>query len=404
MSGMTNSEREKMNSERQAGFSLLEMLIAITIFSIVTAAIYGILEVARADRFTTNQRVEGLQSLRVAMNTMERDCHNAGFGFANTGASVPNDTFINNLSMHMPADGYGTGEDRLTPIVGGNNMTPNLALPVGQRQVDGSDQVSMLYQDTSFFQLPVIAPTPTPGPPPTPLPGGYIDPGLPKFNPNRSMRIQDISPDGATLTADTTSIANPTAFCNVGELYVVTKGRSSALGVLTGKAAPDKLYFNFGDALGINANPADPTAPFVNVRNTTGTVTGLYRVYWVTYWVRDDFALIRTVYGSRATALPSLVEDQPIAYGIENMVLNYVLENGTTDASPGKSVGGGAGGAFGTNDDIEQKVRQVIVTMTYRGSQQDQRLAIASPTPNAGYTRMTLVATFNTSNVGYDDR
>ncbi|MEJ7713870.1 MAG: prepilin-type N-terminal cleavage/methylation domain-containing protein [Pyrinomonadaceae bacterium] len=164
-----NGSANETARSREAGFSLLEMVIAILIFSIIMGVVYGLLEVARNDRLTTTERVESLQSIRVSLGAIGRDIHNAGFGFSNTGVSLTEGVVAANNSLHLTPDTY-VGEERLTPTIGGNKVLAGTYVNPADQQIPETDQISLLYADASFFQPPLPPPT-TPTPTPTPIPG-----------------------------------------------------------------------------------------------------------------------------------------------------------------------------------------------------------------------------------------
>ena len=53
---------------RDDGFSLIEVIISMVIFLIVTTAIYGLLQVARVDRNRSSRRADILKNARVAVH------------------------------------------------------------------------------------------------------------------------------------------------------------------------------------------------------------------------------------------------------------------------------------------------------------------------------------------------
>lgn len=69
----------------ESGFTLLEPIVAMAIFSIVVGSIYLLLEVGRSDAFKTKQRTETMQNARIALNTIGRDAINAGVGYWKSG-------------------------------------------------------------------------------------------------------------------------------------------------------------------------------------------------------------------------------------------------------------------------------------------------------------------------------
>ncbi len=85
------------------GFTLVEILIAISLFVIVVFAIYSTFESSRATYGAGEQRADIQQSARIAMELMEGDLRLAGYGFpmgagnAITAATPTSITFIGDL-------------------------------------------------------------------------------------------------------------------------------------------------------------------------------------------------------------------------------------------------------------------------------------------------------------------
>ena len=65
--------KNRIRVSQDAGFSVIEMMVGIVVFTIVMGSIYGLLMVARGGRINTNQRSEIMQNARIAINTMSRD-------------------------------------------------------------------------------------------------------------------------------------------------------------------------------------------------------------------------------------------------------------------------------------------------------------------------------------------
>lgn len=68
----------KMNSPKQRGFTLVEILIVMVIFSIVVAAIYSLYLVHLKTAMKQDEVVEVQQNLRIAMDSISRDLKMAG--------------------------------------------------------------------------------------------------------------------------------------------------------------------------------------------------------------------------------------------------------------------------------------------------------------------------------------
>ncbi len=73
------------------GFTLMEILIAMSIFLLVVFAIYSSFETSRATYGAGEQKADIQQSARIAMELMERDLRHAGYGFPDSGADCDGD-------------------------------------------------------------------------------------------------------------------------------------------------------------------------------------------------------------------------------------------------------------------------------------------------------------------------
>lgn len=352
----------------QAGFSLIELLISITLFAVITGAVYGIMSIAGKDRFTTNQRVQIMQSARNALNAIGRDAMNAGYNLPNTiSARIPDNAL--NTIVGLPAD-TGTAVDLVAPVVAGpriasNNLSKLTSPPNGLN----TDQVSFLYQDPTFYSgraVPVTSVTAA----------------------SNLITIDTKGPDGIAGNAD--DIDNTIFTTN--DIYLAWNNTTAALGTVTTLTGTTQLTFSAAaaaDPLGLNA----PTGAGQIV--SLAAPFSITRVTWVTFRVLADGTLVRTVYGGSSGKT-----DMPLAYGVEEMKVDYVTKDGTTySSSTPDSPGAGADKALGNADDTPSKlldIRQVRVTLKVRSGENDLR--------NNNPFTTTLTATFNTRNLGYDKR
>src|SRR5438552_16834389 len=126
------------STRTQAGFTMLEMVVSMAIFTIVMGSIYALLHTMRAGRVNTSQRAEVLQGVRTALNSMGRDAINAGVGYPNTGALIPD----NKLTLVGGLSDADTSLEFLTPVYAANNLN----------SVNGTatDEVTFLYIDDTF--------------------------------------------------------------------------------------------------------------------------------------------------------------------------------------------------------------------------------------------------------------
>lgn len=429
------------NMKQESGFTLLELLISVVLFIIVTGAIYGLLEVARSDRLTTNQRVDAMQSLRVAMNAIGRDALNSGFGFPNTGATIPYHNLtgspmwmetavapsgaptVNILTAVMGSDRVNAAPAPTPPPVPTPAPTPSPCVRAATNPNDPrlscTDQVSFIFKDQVFASRVAHLEAPKKIRPLYPV-FAAIDPvsrlaASYKTASSEPMFIKASAPQQSTTyyldgALRTTSIAPTGDRVNIslsgpdgiagnaddlpnagaiepsgdltGDLFVVVGGSQAAVGLATGFAA-DGILFDSEGMLGINT--PGTTNPISQIPN--GAV---YKINWVAYRVIVDQmpntnpqtgTLVRTVFGNNGAGNPQVV-NAPIAYNIEDFQVQYVLNDGTAHD--------------GTTGFDPWQVTQINITLTALSPVAERR--------SGAPIRVTLSSTFNTRNVSYDVR
>jgi len=319
---------------------MIEMVISIAIFSIVMGSIYGLLHVARGGKINTSQRTEVLQGVRVALNAIGRDSINAGVGYPNLGALLP----PNKLTLVGGTADSDTTLDFLTPVYVANNLN----------SVNGTmtDQVTFLYVDDAF-------------------------------NAGASLPISAISDSSGTNSVLTVQAGFNNSSCSLGDIYLITANNASAIGMVTSKTGTNTLNFASTDPLGINSPGAKSAI------DTLVTPASLLKLTWVTYYVSDEDGngtgtgtLERRVFGSYNAGTNTLINwvDQPLAFGVENLQIQYVLANGTVVDLP-------------TSSQMAD-VRQIRATVTVRSPDVD-------PKTNQPY-RSSLTSSFSTRNLVYE--
>ena len=328
-----------------AGFTVIEITVGVVVFTIVMGAIYGLLMVARGGRLNTNQRSEILQNARIAINTMSRDAINAGVGYPNLGATLPDDRLATIMGGTADTD---TDADVLTPVFARN----------GAQTINGvaTDQITFLFIDDTF-------------------------------NAGASLPIAEIRNQGAELGIATGFNNAP---CTQGDIYIVTGQNGSALGMFHDGGSEiagtntDKITFAANDALLID-NPG-ATSPIANIT----APASLQRVSWVSYFLVPDVGtdagtgvLIRRMHGGTTGWV-----DQPLAFGIENLQIQYVLLDGSVVDVP----------AAGQMDDI----RQVRLSVSVRSPDSDPNAPRDPVTGQHLPFRTTLTSTFSTRNLVYE--
>lgn len=335
-----NSNHPDQHRKHQSGFTVVEMAVSMAIFGIVMGSIYGLLHVARGGRINTGQRTEVLQGARVALNAIGRDAINAGVGYPNLGALIPD----NKLSLIGVPPDPDNALEFLTPVYAGNNMN----------SVNGTltDQVSFLYVDDAF-------------------------------NSGTSLPVSGVSDPTGTLTILTVQGGFNNSVCNVGDLYLITGNNASAIGMLTSKTGTNTLNFAATDPLGINAPGAKSAI------DTLVAPASLWKLAWISYWVSDEDGngtgtgtLERRVFGGFNAGNSTLINwvDQPLAFGVENMQIQYVLADGTVVDLPTPAQMSG--------------IRQIRATVTVRSPDID-------PKNNQPF-RSSVTSSFSARNLVYE--
>src|SRR6266545_6949155 len=80
------------NAETEAGFSILELLIAMTITLAMMAAASTLLATSLHTRTRENLRSDALASAQRALNIMSREIGNAGYGLTDNGIVLADST------------------------------------------------------------------------------------------------------------------------------------------------------------------------------------------------------------------------------------------------------------------------------------------------------------------------
>ncbi|MEO6393935.1 MAG: prepilin-type N-terminal cleavage/methylation domain-containing protein, partial [Pyrinomonadaceae bacterium] len=119
----TESPTAVRRRSNQRGFTLIEMMVSILLFLIVTGAVYGLLVVARKSRTTTSQRAELMKSIRVALNSVQRDALNVGYSYPTTNPTMLPDNRLFTL-LGIPND-INTTRDLVPPVMAGDRVNTN---------------------------------------------------------------------------------------------------------------------------------------------------------------------------------------------------------------------------------------------------------------------------------------
>lgn len=367
-----NSRNENFSGGKkngnESGFTIIEVIISLVTFLIISASIFGLLQVTRVDRNRSSQRNDILKNARVAVHLIGRDALNAGLGYHKRGAIVP-DNFLS-TKLGIPADA-NSDRDILTSIIAGNNVNPN------NLQADPNvktDLISFAFRDLDFNDSDVI-------------------------------ELSNVSnPTGSPQTARlVTKAPNGASQIRTNDLYLIESDTSQVAISATGTNNANTIDIAPTDALNLNQplNQANQNGSLLRKcvdstdTNCTTYVASLKRFYFVKYHIKADGTLVRTVYGNnRNAATPAeQIQEFPLAYNVENMQIKYVLKNGKVTENPSA----GDDGIAGTSDDKPEDfnlIRQITITLTVQALENDgqtQRL-----------DKVSVSATFSARNMEYD--
>ncbi len=370
---------------RQDGFSLIEMLAAMAIFLIITGAIYGLLQVGRVDRSRASHRADVLKNARIAIHLIGRDALNAGLSYNRTGAVAP-EGFVSS-TFGLPAD-PDTKRDAITSIMAGNDLFVNDLNPNPEIL---TDTALFCYRDMDFNEGDLVQLTDV-------------------FNSagdSATARVQAVSPPNSPPGALTGAEQ-----AQRHHLYLVESDSTQVAIMATGVNGSDLVDAAPGDPLGLNqpldgegelgsvlrrCGPDDPGPPIVSDQNCTTYVATLKRFIMIGYKVKPDGTLVRTVYGNNTegTVPSDQIREQPLAYGVENFQISYVLEDGTVTNVPTAYSDGGDNVPSTGNEIPDQLnlIRQITVTITVQ--------ATGSDAPNQRPESITFTATFSARNIQY---
>lgn len=134
-----SSQRRTFNSR---GFSVIELLIAVTMSAVVVAAVYSSFIIQQRSMNAQDLTADTNSYSKVAFNMMIDDIREAGFGFPGP-VSNPN---VNGLTQYINVSDSGTngGPDAVT-VVGGFRDAATLAVPT----IIGTNQIQITYIDNN---------------------------------------------------------------------------------------------------------------------------------------------------------------------------------------------------------------------------------------------------------------
>lgn len=278
----------------------MELIVALTLFLIGVAAIYGVARIATIQRNTVNTRTDQLRSARIAVEYIRRDALNAGFGFHRTGGNAPDNIGSSLFGIASDPDAQ---RDILTALIAGDERNTN-TLNFGAK----TDVAAFISRDTTFND------------------------GSPLI-----YSRTDVNGNAIDFTTNTAGLAN----CNIYDLFLVESGSGTTqiIGMATSKPTSVKLRFAPGDPLNINQS-ATASGDAKNLLVTTSGGGTLKRINMVSYSVTPAGVLVRKRFGNRKDmGFGEQIEMRELVYGVSDFQIKYFLEDGTTVDDPSENNG-----------------------------------------------------------------
>ncbi len=141
--------------KRQSGFSLIEVMISLTLLLIVLASVMTAFSDATNATNAVSLMADTQENLRAGMSNMERDLMQAGTGIPqngitipNTGGSSPTSAITRPGPYQSPATSFGTFNTAWTSLPA---IIPGYQIgPITSVSSVATDMVTVLYADTSL--------------------------------------------------------------------------------------------------------------------------------------------------------------------------------------------------------------------------------------------------------------
>ncbi len=339
----------------QAGFSIMEMMIASVVMLVITSAVVSLMKASMSSATAAYEMTDAQESLRTAQEFINRDLMSAGDGLR-TMTNIPVQTsFVRNYLTLSPISdpAMPAGVTNLGILTTDNDVTAGTT-------IFGPDPA------VATVPLVTIRSNPAPTDRQTIL---QIDPN---FTPISLPAPGSINAGGSTITIADGDFDKFTA----GEVYFLTSSLGGTFGTITGTSnivgPTSTLTFATGgvDKFGLNVTGAGGRIDTIS--NGGALVTSLQRMRIIHYYIDSTGRLMRRIFGVRGVGF----RESAIAEHVISVQFLY-------------SLGPDAAGAIQppvsrlSNLDEQIAVRQVEVTVTVEtphGLQNGLRPLISSTT------------------------
>jgi prepilin-type N-terminal cleavage/methylation domain-containing protein len=349
------------STKRESGFSLLEMMIAMALGTIVLGAAVQLYSQGVAATFTVSQRAEMQQDFRAASDMLTRDLSLAGSGLGNTvqialptTATVPvygcdqsTHCYINGSAAAYPRQ---SGTPYLYGLIPGQNYGPTLNASQGP-----TDVVTVVYTDSGFFLncygVTVTSSTVVQFRLPTILPPGCV-------LPNGWSAPQNVNDAAAGLTPGDLVwfTVTPSITCTGGCTPSVVV--AEVTGVTSVNPTTYNVSFATGDVLKMNQT----TSTSANLASVVSYVGSGTRIQVITYYIDNTISpprLMRQVSGHAP---------MPVAENVVYLKFSYDLYNSATGTAAPNQADGGASLGLTPNQITKINILHMAMNSTLKGA------------------------------------
>jgi prepilin-type N-terminal cleavage/methylation domain-containing protein len=273
---------EPKNCEQ--GFSLLEVLVAVSVMVVVMGAIFALMRDSVKSSKASMEMSDGQQSSRTGQEFINRDLMNTGDGLDSiSDIRVPQGFVTNYLTLNPVTDASMPGIIKLGLITTDDNVPANTGVlgtapPVSVRANPMlTDRISILQMDRNFVPV--------------------------------TLAAISINPMDGSVAIDPGDIAQ----FAVGEMFATITDRAGV-----GTPTPS-LMFGAGDSFGLNSVGAGSQLDVITAGATLPT--SLCRMKIIHYYVNSDGLLIRRVFGTRNAGFV----DSVIAEHVVSLQFRYFI-------------------------------------------------------------------------------
>jgi len=309
-------------ANRQRGFTLVELLLAVALGLMVMAALTELFKLGMDSTFLVTQRAEMQQNMRAAIELMSKDISMAGSGLPSGGVQLPSGAGSvtsrygcdQTGACHVPAFQYPNGNYMFGIVPGFNNgVEAGAVVPAAPGQVN--DSITVIYADYNF-------------------PLNQYDVTLP-----------GAAPDGTTvnLAANAAFVPAPPLITaagglQVGDLILLSNTAGNAVGEVTGF---DAGTISFADLDPLNFNQSGAAANNIKALAPGGTMIA-YRLFAVTYYLTVPAngqlpRLMRQLNGLAPVPVADDVVNVQFAYDVYNSTTNALDSNQANPLGAGDS-------------------------------------------------------------------